>query len=103
MKKIIELLTTVMILAGSLGMVTVAAVDPSTCEHPNVVDITVGYPYTTTYTHPAWVANKPNGEPIFATCTVTATKQNWRRICSTCGQIFNTWTETVSETHSIHH
>lgn len=102
MKKIIALLTTVMILAGSLGMVTVAAVDPSTCEHPKVVNITAGES-TSTYTHPAWVANKPNGEPILVPCDVVSKKQNWRRICSTCGQIFNTWTETVSETHSIHH
>lgn len=76
--------------------------DPSVCEHPKVVNITAG-DKTSTYTHPAWVANKPNGEPILVPCTVTAKQQNWKRICITCGQVFNEWTDTVSETHSIHH
>ncbi len=37
--------------------------DPSVCEHPNIVNITAGEG-SGTYTHPYWVGNKPNGDPI---------------------------------------
>lgn len=105
MKKIIALLTTVMILAGSLGMVTAAAVDPSKCEHPDdkIYNISYEVPYYTTSTHPVWVANKPNGEPILATCTITVKWQKYKRICSVCQQEFGNWSEIISETHSMTH
>ncbi|MEZ3427157.1 MAG: hypothetical protein K1W13_07115 [Lachnospiraceae bacterium] len=102
MKKIIALLAVVTILAGSVGMAASAAVDPSVCEHPNIVNITAGEG-SGTYTHPYWVGNKPNGDPILVTCTVAVRYQKWKRICPTCGQLFKEWKTTISETHSIHH
>lgn len=105
MKKIMALLATVIILAGSLGMVTAAAVDPSTCIHPdgNIPEVFYGTPYNVTSTHPVWVANKPNGEPILATCTITATWQRCKVICGTCGYVFSDGAKCISETHSMHH
>lgn len=102
MKKIIVLLAVVAILAGSIGTTASAAVDPSVCEHPNIVNITAGE-VGGMYTHPYWVGNKPNGDPILVTCTVTVRHQKWKRICPTCGQLFKEWKTTISETHSIHH
>lgn len=105
MKKIIALLTTVMILAGSLGMVTVAAVDPNTCKHPddNILTILYDSRYSTTSTHPVWVANKPNGEPILATCTLTVVWQKYKVICGICGHEYSRGSKKISETHSMTH
>lgn len=103
MKKILALVAVVIILTGSVGMTAAAAVDPSTCEHPQIVNITYDKKYTTQYTHPLWVANTAEGVPILVTCTVTATNQRWKRICVHCGQVFKTWSETVSESHSLSH
>lgn len=104
MKKLFALLMTVTILAGSMGMTASAGVDPNTCIHPdnNIPEITCGTA-TGSYTHPAWVANKPNGEPILVTCTVTYTVQKYKTICGRCGHVFSTREERISETHSVHH
>ena len=105
MKKIMALLAVVTILTGSIGMAVSAAVDPNTCIHPddNIPEIPYETPYTVTSTHPVWVANKPNGEPILATCTITATWQKYRVICGTCGHVFSEKKKKISETHSMHH
>ena len=105
MKKIIALLTAVMILAGSFGMVTLAAVDPNTCIHPddNILTILYDSRYSTTSTHPVWVANKPNGEPILATCTLTVIWQKCKVICGSCQHVFSDGPVKISETHSMHH
>ncbi len=105
MKKFFALLMTVTILAGSAGMTASASVDPNVCEHPDnhIHDISYEYPYSSTTTHPAWVANKPNGDPILVTCTVTYTYQKYKRICSDCQHVFRYWEELISQTHSIHH
>lgn len=102
MKKIIALLAAVIVLAGSVGMTASAAVDPSKCEHPNIVNITAGEA-TSTYTHPFFTGYNPNGDPILAICTVTVRYQKWKRICPTCGQLFDEWRTTISETHSVGH
>ena len=102
MKKIIALLMAVMILSGIMGMTASAAVDPSTCEHPNIVNITAGEG-SRTYTRPFFTGNTPDGDPILVTCTVTVREQKWKRICPTCGQLFKEWRTTISESHSIHH
>lgn len=102
-KKIMVVLAAMMILAGNVGMTASAAVDPSKCEHPKIYNISYEAPYSTTSTHPVWVANKPNGEPILATCTISVKWQKYKRICSDCQQEFGNWTEKISETHSMTH
>ncbi|MBD5480453.1 MAG: hypothetical protein HDR11_11930 [Lachnospiraceae bacterium] len=103
-KKIMAVLAILAVLAGSLGMTASAAVDSGKCEHPdNHIYDKYEDPYTVTSTHPVWVANKPNGEPILASCTVTYTLQKWKRACAFCGQVIFERTITISETHSMHH
>ena len=102
MKKIVALLTTVMILAGSMGMTSAAAGDSSVCKHTNI-RMEADYVYTTTSTHPVWVANKPNGEPIFATCTYIVKWQHYRYVCSYCNEERGTKSVEISEAHSMHH
>lgn len=101
MKKIVALLTTVMILAGSVGMSALAAVDPSVCKHDRVTDV-ADYTYLTTSTHPVWVANKPNGEPILATCTYTVKWQHYKYVCA-CGTEVGTGSKMISDHHSMTH
>lgn len=104
-KKIVVVLAALMILAGNVGMTVSAAVDPNTCIHPddNIPEVPYGSKYSTTSTHPVWVANKPNGEPILATCTLTVTWQNYKVICGVCGHVFNDGPKKISETHSMTH
>lgn len=102
MKKIVALLTAVMILAGSVGMVASAAVDPDVCKHTDV-KVVADYTYSTTSTHPVWVANKPNGEPILATCTYTVIWQHYSHICNICKDVRGTHSEKISEQHSMTH
>lgn len=102
MKKIVALLTAVMILAGSVGMVASAAVDPDVCKHTDVKAV-ADYTYSTTSTHPVWVANKPNGEPILATCTYTVIWQHYSHICNICKDVRGTHSEKISEQHSMTH
>ncbi|MBD5480455.1 MAG: hypothetical protein HDR11_11920 [Lachnospiraceae bacterium] len=104
-KKIMVVLAALMIFAGNVGMTVSAAVDPSICEHPDdkIYNISYETPYTVVSTHPVWVANKPNGDPILATCTITAKWQKYKRICSVCQQEFRNWSEEISETHSMTH
>ena len=102
MKKIIALLAAVIVLAGSVGIAASASADPSKCEHTNIVNITAGE-IPGMYTHPFYTGNNPNGDPIFATCTVTVRQQKWKRICTACGQVFDEWKTTISEKHSIAH
>ena len=97
MKKVIVLLAAVMILAGSMGMTASAG----ECAHEKI-EITAGT-YTNTYTHPAWVANKPNGDPVLVPCTATETWQKYKTICRYCGELYGTREECVSVTHSVHH
>ena len=102
MKKIVAFLTAVLVLAGSMG--AVASADDSLCVHPfdQVVEKN-GNTYVGTTTHPLWVGNKPNGEPILVDCTVTYRWREKQMVCTLCGQVVSTRTETISETHSIHH
>ena len=101
MKKVIVLLAAVMILAGSMGMTVSAETESGTCAHEKI-EITAGT-YTNTYTHPAWVANKPNGDPVLVPCTATETWQKYKTICRYCGEVFGTREVCISATHSVHH
>lgn len=102
MKKIVAFLTAVLILAGSVG--ATASADNSLCVHPyDKVREQDGNIYVGTATHPLWVGNKPNGEPILVDCTVTYRWKKIETVCMLCGQVLSTKTEPISETHSIHH
>ena len=100
-KKIMVVLAAVMILAGNVGMAVSAETGSETCAHEKV-EITAGT-YTNTYTHPAWVANKPNGDPILVPCTATETWQRYKTICRYCGELYGTREAFISATHSVHH
>ena len=102
MKKMIALLTAVMILAGSMEMAASAAVESETHEHNNIYRVEADT-YSIKSTHPVWVANKPNGEPILATCNLTTTFQRYRYICSGCREEVGTGSEAISEKHSMTH
>ncbi len=103
MKKVITMIALVMVLLGSIGL-QAAAANKEDCRH-NVGTYTITYDTekTGTYTHPALVAYKPNGDPILVECTVTETYQPMRVICSGCGYIISDWQERVGITHSIKH
>lgn len=101
MKKIMAALTTVIILAGSVEMTVSAVLPPIVCKHTYVTP-TADYTYSTISTHPVWVANKPNGEPILATCTINIKWQHYKYICA-CGTEVGTGSEIISESHTIHH
>lgn len=102
MKKVMAAVAAV-ILLGSIGQYTNAA-NQEDCHH-NVGTNTISYDEkkTNTYTHPALVAYKPNGDPILVECTVTETYQPMRVICSGCGYIISDWQERVGISHSIKH
>lgn len=99
MKKMATLLITVMILAGSMEMAASAQV--GACGHQSVR--TESEVCTATTTHPLWVGNKPNGEPILVPCTINLKWIEYKQVCNICEQVLNTRTEHISETHSIHH
>ncbi|MDE5801619.1 MAG: hypothetical protein K2I22_01725 [Lachnospiraceae bacterium] len=101
MKRVIALLAAVIVLAGSVEMTASAVLPPIICEH-NYVTPKADYQYSTTSTHPVWVANKPNGEPILATCTISITWQHYKYICA-CGTEVGTGSEKISESHTMHH
>lgn len=102
-KKIMVVLAALMILAGNVGMTASAAVAPDKCEHPGNRVFEFKDTYSTTSTHPVWVANKPNGEPILATCTITVKWRRYKKICSLCAQELGNKSEKISETHSMTH
>lgn len=106
-KTIISMMLMVILLLGST-MLSFAAdqigdKDPNKCEHPQVVEASCGYAYEYTYTHQAAVGYKPDGNPIFATCSVVETKQPYRRFCTYCQKTFSTWDKVISAKHSITH
>lgn len=84
-------------------MGAVASADDSLCVHPHEKVSDVSEICVATTTHPVWVGNKPNGEPILVDCTVTYRWKETKTVCKLCGHVFNTVTEPISETHSIHH
>lgn len=102
-KKIMMVLAALIILAGNVGMVASAAVAPDKCTHPYNRVFEFKDTYSTTSTHPVWVANKPNGEPILATCTISASWRRYKKICSLCAQELGNKSEKISETHSMTH
>lgn len=103
MKKAIVIIAAMAVLLCSNGL-HVSAETQDECHH-NVGTHTITYDTqkTNTYTHPAFVAYKPNGEPILVECTVTETYQPMRVICSGCGYIISDWQERVGISHSIKH
>lgn len=101
MKKIVAFLTAVLVLAGSVG--AVASADDNLCIHPYDKVVETSELFTATTTHPVWVGNKPNGEPILVDCTVTYKWREIKTICAFCGKVLNVDTIQISETHSIHH
>ena len=97
MKKFFALLMTVTI----AGMTASASVDPDIYKH-STHEYKFDGTYSVTTTHPVWVANKPNGEPILATCTVTYTYEKYIRICKNCSEPA-TKSVLISDTHSMTH
>lgn len=103
MKKVIAIMAVMTMLVCGIGM-NVSAATQDVCHHNvGTYTITYGTQKTSTYTHPALVAYKPNGDPILVECTVTETYQPMRVICSGCGYIISDWQERVGITHSIKH
>lgn len=105
MKKGIAMIAVVAMLACGIGMNVFAATQDE-CHHDvGTYTIEYGTQTTNTYTHPALVAYKPNGDPILAECTVTEKYQPTRVVCSRvdCGYIISDWEKLVSRTHSIKH
>ncbi|MBD5480265.1 MAG: hypothetical protein HDR08_12225 [Lachnospiraceae bacterium] len=103
MKKVIAMIATMAMLVCGIS-VNVSAATQDECHHGNgTYTITYGTQTTRTYTHPALVAYKPNGDPILVDCTATETYQPMRVICKDCGYIISDWKEPVGTTHSIKH
>lgn len=105
MKKGIAMMAVVAMLACGIGM-NVFAATQDVCHHNgknDIITITYDTTKTNTYTHPALVAYKPNGDPILVDCMVTETYQPMRVICKNCGYIISDWQELVGTTHSIKH
>ncbi len=102
MKKRIAVLAAVAVLLGSAGETVSAETGRAACPHTVKVEITAGT-RTNTYTHPAWVANKPNGDPILVPCTAKETWQEYREICRDCGLVCKKWETCILTEHSVHH
>ena len=103
MKKVIAMAAVMAMLVCSIGMNVFAATQDE-CHHGNgTYTITYGKPTTNTYKHPAFVAYKPNGDPILVEGTATETYQAMRVICKDCGYIISDWKKLVGTTHSIKH
>lgn len=100
MKKIVALLTTVMILAGSMGM-TSSAATVDTCKHSDVRNEMTD-DYTETYTHSVRVGTLANGKPAYALCLAEIRWQRYRSICIQCHKELRNYLTKVYEVHSMH-
>ena len=102
-KRLLGILLMASLSIGSVMITSAANIDPDVCEHPQVVNISYGYPYQDTLVHQVSVGTKPNGDPIITDCIITRTLQNYKRICTYCQKTFSTWEQVTSATHSISH
>ncbi|MBD5497766.1 MAG: hypothetical protein HDR11_08390 [Lachnospiraceae bacterium] len=100
MKKMVALLATVMILAGSVGM-TASAATPDTCSHPYLRNEKVD-DYIETYTHSVRVNSSTNGKPAYALCLAEIRWQRYRDVCSQCHKEIGSYLTKVYEVHSMH-
>ena len=101
MKKMIALLTTVMILAGSVGMTSAAAGDSSVCSHTVVLNEKAD-DYIETYTHSVRVGTSANGKPAYALCLAEIGWQRYRTVCYQCHKELGSYSTKVYEVHSMH-
>lgn len=100
MKKMVALLTTVMILAGSVGMAASAAT--VACPHPSTHSEKDGVAYIETYTHSVQVGTSTSGKPILAACLVEIQWQPYKDVCNICGEKAGSYLKQVYEVHSMH-
>lgn len=100
MKKMVALLTTVMILAGSVGMAASAATTDA-CNHLDVRNEKVD-DYIETYTHSVRVGTSASGKPAYALCLVEIGWQRYRSVCYQCQKELGSYLTKVYELHSMH-
>ena len=100
MKKIVALLTAVMILAGSVGM-TASAATTDTCNHSNIRNEKVD-DYIETYTHSVRINSSTNGKPAYALCLAEIRWQRYRDVCCQCDKELGSYLTKVYEVHSMH-
>ncbi|MDE6128622.1 MAG: hypothetical protein K2G16_05450 [Lachnospiraceae bacterium] len=99
MKKIVALLTTVMILTGSVGM-TASAATTDACDHPYYIQNGVN-DFIETYTHSVRVGTSTSGKPVMAVCLVEIGWREYKMECTKCRAAAN-YKEKVYEVHSMH-
>lgn len=105
MKKGIAMIAVMAMLVCGIGM-NVSAATQDVCNHDgegDIITITYSTIQTSTNTHQVLVAYKPNGDPIFTTCTITTKYQPKRLICRHCATIFHDWWDEISVSHSVKH
>lgn len=105
MKKVIAMAAVMVMFVCSIGM-NASAATQDVCNHDqdgDVITITYDTVKTSTDTHQVLVAYKPNGDPIFTTCTITKKYQPKRLICRHCAAILHDWWEEISVSHSVKH
>ncbi len=99
MKKMVALLTTVMILAGSVGMAASAATT-DVCDHPYYIQNGVNDSIET-YTHSVQVGTSTSGKSILAVCLVEIGWREYKLECTKC-RAAASYKEKVYEVHSMH-